>query len=156
MERCHEMWAAGSTAAEIGAELGCTRNSVLSKVHRSGWALRGPSESPRVHTPRVPRPRPRRLPEVRAFGPAPELQAPPDATAAAIAATSFAPGGPKPLLALAPSGECRWPLSHPGLADFGFCAAPCFVGKPYCADHLRIAYDRPSKRREFVPWKRKT
>ncbi|WP_295490166.1 GcrA family cell cycle regulator [Sphingorhabdus sp. EL138] len=35
---------------------------------------------------------------------------------------------------------CRWPLGHPGEADFHFCGVPVNPGFPYCVDHCGRAY----------------
>ena len=35
---------------------------------------------------------------------------------------------------------CRWPMGHPGEADFHFCTERALVGKPYCAEHTALAY----------------
>lgn len=47
---------------------------------------------------------------------------------------------PKPLADL-DRRDCRWPVND---ADQGqvhmFCGAPAVEGKPYCADHYRLAY----------------
>ena len=35
---------------------------------------------------------------------------------------------------------CRWPISHPGEADFHFCGEPVNPGFPYCVEHCGRAY----------------
>ena len=35
---------------------------------------------------------------------------------------------------------CRWPLGHPGEADFHFCGVPVNSGFPYCVEHCGRAY----------------
>lgn len=46
---------------------------------------------------------------------------------------------------------CRWPSGHPGNPDFTFCGKRSAVGRPYCADHVRIAYQPlPGKRKSGV------
>lgn len=35
---------------------------------------------------------------------------------------------------------CRWPINHPGEADFHFCGGPVNVGFPYCVEHCGRAY----------------
>lgn len=35
---------------------------------------------------------------------------------------------------------CRWPINHPGEADFHFCGAPVNAGFPYCVEHCGRAY----------------
>ena len=36
--------------------------------------------------------------------------------------------------------SCRWPIGEPKDKDFHFCGAVCQTGKPYCAEHCKIAY----------------
>lgn len=43
---------------------------------------------------------------------------------------------------------CRWPIGDPDSEDFHFCGAPVFVGKPYCYEHCKQAY-------QFTPPKKK-
>ena len=35
---------------------------------------------------------------------------------------------------------CRWPMGHPGEADFHFCGQPVNPGFPYCVEHCGRAY----------------
>lgn len=35
---------------------------------------------------------------------------------------------------------CRWPMGHPGEADFHFCGAPVNPGYPYCVEHCGRAF----------------
>lgn len=45
-------------------------------------------------------------------------------------------------------GQCRWPIGDPDSEDFHFCGEQVFVGKPYCYEHCKQAY-------QFVPPKKK-
>ena len=51
------------------------------------------------------------------------------------------------LAALKPN-QCRWPIGDPDSDKFHFCGEPVFVGKPYCYEHCRQAY-------QFTPPKKK-
>ena len=44
--------------------------------------------------------------------------------------------------------QCRWPIGDPDSEGFHFCGAPVFVGKPYCYEHCKQAY-------QFTPPKKK-
>ena len=44
--------------------------------------------------------------------------------------------------------QCRWPIGDPDSEGFHFCGAPVFVGKPYCYEHCKQAY-------QFAPPKKK-
>ncbi len=44
--------------------------------------------------------------------------------------------------------QCRWPIGDPDSENFHFCGETVFVGKPYCYEHCRQAY-------QFAPPKKK-
>ena len=44
--------------------------------------------------------------------------------------------------------QCRWPIGDPDSENFHFCGNPVFVGKPYCYEHCKQAY-------QFTPPKKK-
>lgn len=44
--------------------------------------------------------------------------------------------------------QCRWPIGDPDSEHFHFCGETVFVGKPYCYEHCRQAY-------QFTPPKKK-
>ncbi len=44
--------------------------------------------------------------------------------------------------------QCRWPIGDPDSENFHFCGEPVFVGKPYCYEHCKQAY-------QFTPPKKK-
>jgi len=44
--------------------------------------------------------------------------------------------------------QCRWPIGDPDSEHFHFCGEQVFVGKPYCYEHCRQAY-------QFTPPKKK-
>lgn len=43
----------------------------------------------------------------------------------------------------APAFACCWPIGTPRTPEFRFCAAPAVPGRPYCAEHLPLAYVLP-------------
>jgi GcrA cell cycle regulator len=43
---------------------------------------------------------------------------------------------------------CCWPLGEPGTREFHFCDVPSEPGRPYCEEHVRIAYVKVRDRRE--------
>jgi len=60
---------------------------------------------------------------------------------------------PRPLaIAPRPAGgrvvTCCWPIGEPGTREFRFCDVPSEPGRPYCEDHVRIAYVKVRDRRE--------
>lgn len=44
--------------------------------------------------------------------------------------------------------QCRWPMGDPDSENFHFCGAQVFIGKPYCYEHCKQAY-------QFTPPKKK-
>lgn len=44
--------------------------------------------------------------------------------------------------------QCRWPIGDPDSEDFHFCGETVFIGKPYCYEHCKQAY-------QFTPPKKK-
>lgn len=44
--------------------------------------------------------------------------------------------------------QCRWPIGDPDSENFHFCGCQVFVGKPYCYEHCKQAY-------QFTPPKKK-
>lgn len=44
--------------------------------------------------------------------------------------------------------QCRWPIGDPDSEHFHFCGETVFVGKPYCYEHCKQAY-------QFAPPKKK-
>jgi len=51
------------------------------------------------------------------------------------------------MAALKPN-QCRWPIGDPDSENFHFCGETVFVGKPYCYEHCKQAY-------QFAPPKKK-
>ena len=44
--------------------------------------------------------------------------------------------------------QCRWPIGDPDSEHFHFCGETVFIGKPYCYEHCKQAY-------QFTPPKKK-
>jgi GcrA cell cycle regulator len=132
---------AGLSTSQIAAEIGVTRNAVIGKIHRLGLARERPAAvATRM---RAPRPRPTRV--LRLLRAIREDAAPvirlETLTTLPVESTQRCS-----LLDLA-SGKCRWPLSDPGKADFGFCGNDAIAGISYCVGHARLAYRLPTRRR---------
>jgi GcrA cell cycle regulator len=146
---------AGLTCSQIAAEIGVTRNAVIGKIHRLGL-------SPGRPRGRQPAALAQRMRAVRATPAHPRAPRSPIAQLLRAMTTPEAanivrfPGATESpavesvkrcsLLELAGTG-CRWPLSDPGKADFGFCGNESIAGVSYCAGHARLAYRLPSGRR---------
>jgi GcrA cell cycle regulator len=143
---------AGLTCSQIAGEIGVTRNAVIGKIHRLGLSPGRPrGRQPAALAQRMraapSQPRPPRSPLARL------LRTMATAEASTVVPFPAAMGIPTvenvrrcSLLELA-GGACRWPLSDPGKADFGFCGNDAIAGISYCAGHARLAYRLPSGRR---------
>jgi GcrA cell cycle regulator len=143
---------AGLTCSQIAAEIGVTRNSVIGKIHRLGLSPGRPrgrqpaALAQRMRTapahPRAPRSPIAQLLRAMTTPEAANIVRFPGATESpAVESVKRCS-----LLELDGSG-CRWPLSDPGKADFGFCGNESIAGVSYCAGHARLAYRLPSGRR---------
>lgn len=115
------LWKEGLTASKIAVRLGegVTRNAVIGKAHRLGLASR---------------PSPLKTDTTKAK-PA-QKKPPPPAERSKIT-----------LLQLT-ERMCKWPIGHPGEADFHFCGHLSTAGQPYCPHHAAMAYQSPAPRRD--------
>jgi GcrA cell cycle regulator len=146
VEQLRTCVAAGMTCSQIAAEIGVTRNAVIGKIHRMGLSTAG-------HKPAgIAKGIAKRMRPARARGAPTRLARMLRAMAAQMAAVApietmtVVASARCSLLELA-SGKCRWPLSDPGKADFGFCGNDAIAGISYCLGHARLAYRLPSGRR---------
>jgi len=165
------LWAEGHSTAEIGRRLGVTKNAIVGKAHRLDLPARpspirrDPDAAPvrratvrRVEGPTLP-PLPSAVsdtsfatPSVPARAPviARPVTVPPVARPVVHAPRPVAP--PRPVaVAPRPYGRivtCCWPIGEPGTREFRFCDVPSEPGRPYCEDHVKVAYVKVRDRRE--------
>lgn len=142
-------WEGGMTASQIAEALGegVSRNAVIGKAHRLGLESRpSPVKGTEEATP-APAP-------AKAAAP---VAAPAAPTAPAAPAIAKAPAAKKPArtgkaarTTLLDLNEkiCKWPIGHPGEADFHFCGKPSQAGFPYCTEHCLVAYQAQLPRRD--------
>ena len=118
-------WQAGDSAKQIGDRLGCSRNSVLGKVHRLGMAYRALPSAPQRSAPKPQRPKVQPRPAQPPFRPAAPVpvfvEAPGTATILTLGAFM-----------------CKWPIGE-GL-DVTFCGRRVDGFGPYCTGHAARAY----------------
>lgn len=127
---------------------GVTRNAVIGKAKREGFALQSPSNPPMpryIVDAQATAPRKKRVPcppgritqnvtpRVRI---APTFPAEPVVIHEDI---YVAPADRKGILELTES-SCKWPIGDPREADFHFCGGPRVPGLPYCEGHCKRAY----------------
>jgi len=126
--------AEGLSASQIGAAIGCTRNSVIGRCGRTGVRLRmmngggrprGPAN--KVNPPKLNKPKP--MPKFYSVEPLPE--------------TEIGPAMMIPFDDLNRS-HCRYPCTddHP----FLFCGQPRHGESSYCGFHHQICWRVPEKR----------
>ncbi len=157
--RLRALWDEGLSTAEIGRRLGVSKNAVVGKAHRLDLPAR-PSpirrDGPAGGAPR--RPAPRRvagptLPPLSSTTPiATGIMPPPLAPLTPLTPKPLAP----PVARVAPPAPrpygrivtCCWPIGEPGTRSFRFCDASSEPGKPYCSDHVKLAYVKVRDRRE--------
>jgi GcrA cell cycle regulator len=159
--RATKMWAEGQSASQIGAQLGCSRNAVIGRIHRMGLASRAANH--RIQTAKTVRARRRKhtlqsvnnrrqqsgaelyasfeayeadraskMAEYEALKALPDVDVP-------IAERR----GVKELI----DKQCRWPIGDPQRKDFHFCHGEKAPGLPYCPQHCSRAFVPPDPRR---------
>ena len=131
------LWATGLSCAKIAAKIGggISRNAVIGKAHRLGLESR---PSPVKFLDGSGRTTQRRATKAHK-----EIH------------TLIAPlfdDGPAPTHTAAPvilgssTATCQWPHGNVGEPGFGFCGAASAAGRPYCAEHVKLAYLPPKRR----------
>jgi GcrA cell cycle regulator len=140
IHRLRVLWDEDMSIAEIGRQLGITKNAVAGKVNRLGFPKRASPLGVRKADAKPPQPPP--LARPGGANPLP---------AGASALPTLNPTPPpkrepelvKPLLR--PPGrivECCWPIGDPGTSAFRFCSALSEPGRQYCAEHTSRAFQR--------------
>ncbi|MBV8971912.1 MAG: GcrA cell cycle regulator [Sphingomonadaceae bacterium] len=134
-------WEAGMTASQIAEALGqgVSRNAVIGKAHRLGLEAR---------------PSPVKLTEAAAA----VIEAVVAAAEEPVASEPVKPARrPARAVAAKPARTtlldlsekvCKWPIGHPGEADFHFCGKPAQASFPYCSEHCAVAYQAQLPRRD--------
>lgn len=142
-------WEGGMTASQIAEQLGegVTRNAVIGKAHRLGLEARpspvkGGEDGEPLAAPAL----------AAAVAPAPANAPAPAPVAVAVRATPKKPVRPgktaKTGLLDLNEKTCKWPIGHPGDADFHFCGKASQAGFPYCTEHCLVAYQAQLPRRD--------
>jgi GcrA cell cycle regulator len=143
VEELRRLWGQGQTASRIAELLGgITRNAVIGKAHRLGLCgrpspIRRDEGAPRREASARISPPPVAVGR-SVFDSGPAL--PPVAEPPAPPAMPPAPAGqPK----MAHGGRsCSWPVGDPKQPGFHFCGDEAVAGRPYCASHCALAYQR--------------
>lgn len=120
-----KLWDEGKSTAEIGRQLGVTKNAVVGKAHRMALPSRPSPISRRRLKAVLASPLPK--PTFRPF-PRPSAEPEPD---------PFARGKTRT--------KCQWPIGDPREEGFHFCGATPEPGRSYCTEHCAQAYIRSEK-----------
>ena len=140
--RIRALWAEGHTTAEIGRRMGISKNAVVGKAHRLNLPAR---PSPIRRTPGEKRSAPRQTVR-RVTGPTlPMLASMERQPLKAPVVLRPVPVQPRPVGRVS---SCCWPLGEPGTPEFHFCGDPTVPAKPYCEEHVAVAYVKVRDRRE--------
>lgn len=110
IKQLKKLWAKGKSTVEIGRELGISKNAVVGKVHRLELDAR-PSPIKKATSP-AQKPQKTKLSNNKGYMTLLDLKL----------------------------NSCRWPIGEPKDADFHFCGKDTVTGKPYCAEHCKVAY----------------
>jgi GcrA cell cycle regulator len=117
-----QLWADGLPIAEIGRQLGCSKNAAGGKARRLNLP---PRPSPIRLGGQVQPPRPRRM--IKAMIPRAPIEA--EQPTAALASRR-----------IYRTESCCWPMGEPRMPGFHYCDAPTRGGRlPYCDAHYAIA-----------------
>lgn len=143
VEELRRLWGQGQTASRIAELLGgITRNAVIGKAHRLGLRgrpspIRRDENAPLIRAPRQTHSHP--------LAPEPRVEpAPMPAAEVPVAPPSSAPA-PQAKAPQAGGRSCSWPVGDPKQPGFHFCGQEAVVGRPYCAAHCSLAYQRKSE-----------
>lgn len=175
--RLRALWDEGHSTAEIGRRLGVSKNAIIGKAHRLALPGRpspirperpdkpkrrravarravGPTLPPLAGDPMVLEPQARNEPP--AWGHRVRHTPPVRPRAGEPAIPAREPARPKPAASYPGPGAyragrqlpCCWPIGEPGTPSFRFCDAVAVPGKPYCEEHVQVAYVRVRDRRD--------
>jgi GcrA cell cycle regulator len=122
-----QLWMTDWSAAEIGRQMGISKNAVVGRAHR-------------LNLPQRPSP-------IKRLDGAPPTRRRVSLRHLFIRSTtlpSFAePQAAPPPVIVVPKmgrGECCWPIGEPRSPEFHFCGAQAEFNRPYCADCRKLAY----------------
>lgn len=167
--RLRELWEQGLSTAEIGRQLNVTKNAVVGKAHRLGLEARpspirkvrnkkddqSKSEAHIAHGSEQKKDKKSKNAKVDSEGNATNdiknngVIEKSEGKAKKLKKLEFISPNELPSYRKSNS-ECCWPIGDPGEKDFHFCKAPVVSGKPYCLEHVQIAYVKLKDRKNNV------
>jgi GcrA cell cycle regulator len=171
--RLRALWTEGLSTAEIGRRLGVSKNAVVGKAHRLNLSARPspirrdglangeprPAAARRVTGSTLPPLNDAAPVVVGQAAPATPDQAPVRVLPAPVRAPVAVAPAPRPIVSRpiavrstpfrsTRTSACCWPIGEPGTKSFRFCSGDAVTGKPYCQEHIQLAYVKVRDRRE--------
>lgn len=157
VDQLKALWQEGWSASQIASRLGgVSRNAVIAKVHRSGFAGRttqkaktggrpysrnprqiGVSQPSRPSKARVSAKDIAHRQEMRSEAKRPRRPS----LSSRLPAESKAPSALRIKLTELTESMCRWPIGDPRHEDFHFCGNRQFAEFSYCEYHCRVSYN---------------
>lgn len=163
----------GLSTSEIGKRLGMSKNAIVGKLNRLGWNAKAGgtsaaeekiTDTKKVAQKKAPVKKPESAKKTitkktetkpTAKKPVTKVVAPKETTkkidsktdAKNLAVHQRIIQHSLEMANLKPN-QCRWPIGDPDSEHFHFCGETVFVGKPYCYEHCKQAY-------QFTPPKKK-
>jgi GcrA cell cycle regulator len=133
------LWAQGLSGSAIAAEIGgCSRNSIIGRVHRMGLPKRQRLNQPRTE----PKPRIHRVQRFREALPQHDRHYVDWLNYRVAASYDRSPPLARSCTLMdLTSDTCRWPLWGDVVSD-QYCGAKLLSGSPYCRHHARMAWRR--------------
>ena len=119
VEKLKKLWAEGLTTGEIGRALDMSKNAVVGKAHRLGLESR---------------PSPIKRDEESISKKENSKSKKANFSKQAKSVEDFV------TLTDLTLHSCRWPIGDPKDKEFHFCGKEAILGKPYCAEHIMVAY----------------
>ena len=158
----------GLSTSEIGKRLGMAKNATVGKLNRLGWnakaggttagaekkaEVKKPDDKPVVaKKTTVKKSEPAKKTSVKATVTKTTPKEAEVKTDAKTTAKNLAMHQriiqPSLEMANLKPNQCRWPIGDPDSEHFHFCGETVFIGKPYCYEHCKQAY-------QFTPPKKK-
>lgn len=155
VEKLKKLWSEGLSASQIAGRFGeeCTRNMIISKVHRLRLAPRATTTRSKALAGRNAAAKQRA--RARAERAKVQAGAPKRASAVVFEVDPF-----KPVVELKPTpaverksllklenSDCRYPYGGENGEPWSFCARPKVTGLPYCEAHVKLCYAPPAPKK---------
>ena len=134
-----ELWGKGSTAGQIAAIIGKTRNSIIGKGFRLKLSTKFIKKNNNI----------KQVSQLHNNAPQPERKTRKSKFKSLLLDKNFEPENPKSLEELHDE-ICRWPIGHPDEQDFYFCGRKSMKNFSYCKLHVLYAFQPKNKKEDLI------